>query len=92
MNESPAYHVGEAITLAAYADDFEGAVTAVRFSLDEGEHWTTYPIDGATLPRGVSWSFTFTPSAPGLYLLRAQSMSGQRESSVLTTFAFEVLP
>ncbi|MBR3257368.1 MAG: hypothetical protein IKF96_00080 [Eggerthellaceae bacterium] len=92
MTDLPTYHTGEPITLTGYADDFEGAVTAVRFSLDEGEHWTVYPIDGATQPRGVSWTFFFTPPEPGFYLLRAQSLSGEAESAVVTTFAFEVKP
>ena len=92
MNELPVYHADEPIRLTGYADDFEGAVTAVRFSLDEGEHWTVYPVEGATQPRGVSWSFYFTPPEPGFYLLRAQSLSGEAESAVVTTFAFEVKP
>lgn len=92
MAETTTYHVGEPITLTGYADDFEGAVTAVRFSLDEGEHWTTYPVDGATLPQGIGWTFTYVPPTPGVYLLRAQSLSGEAESAVVTTFAFEVLP
>lgn len=86
------HRVGQPVVLTGYADDFEGAVTAVRFSLDEGEHWTYYPVDGATLPKGVSWSLTYTPPTPGLYLLRAQSLSGDAESAIVTTFAFEVLP
>ena len=92
METASAYHVGQPIRLVGYADDFEGAVTAVRFSLDEGEHWTVYPVDGATQPRGISWTFFFTPPEAGFYLLRAQSMSGEAESAMVTTFAFEVLP
>ena len=84
------YRVGEPIRLTGYADDFEGAVTAVRLSLDEGEHWTVYAVDNATLPQGVSWTFTFLPPQAGVYLLRAQSMSGDTVSSIITTFAFKV--
>ena len=49
MPESMTYHAGQPITLVGYADDFEGAVTAVRFSQDEGRHWTVRPTDEATL-------------------------------------------
>ena len=83
--------MGEPVELRGYADDFEGPVTAVRLSLDEGAHWTVFPMEGVTLPRGVSWTFTYVPKQAGLYLLRAQAMSGDVISNLLTTFAFEVL-
>ncbi len=91
METQPTYRLGDTVVITGYADDFEGEVTAVRFSLDEGEHWTTYPVDEATLPQGVSWTLRYTPPVAGSYLLRATSLSGTQESSVVTTFAFAVL-
>jgi len=85
------YRVGEPVRLVGYADDFENAIAAVRFSLDEGVTWTEYPTAGAVPETGVNWSFTYTPERPGLYLMRAKSVNGRGELSAVTTcFAFRV--
>ena len=87
------HHVGEPIEFVGYADDFENAIAAVRFSLDGGASWTEYPTRGAVPDVGVSWRFSYTPQQAGVYLLHAKTVNGAGElSHVTTSFAFEALP
>lgn len=87
------YRVGEPITFEGYADDFERAVAGVQFSLDDGLSWTTYPTEGAHDDRGVRWTFAYTPQMAGRYLLKARAVDAEgTPSSVVSGFAFEVLP
>lgn len=85
--------VGEPVEFVGYADDFEHAVAGIQFSLDDGESWTTYPVQGVREDRGVRWTFAYTPEAPGRYLLKARAVDGRGiPASVVSGFAFEVLP
>ena len=87
------YRVGEPITFEGYADDFEHAVAGVQFSLDDGASWTTYPTVGVREDRGVRWTFAYTPQVAGRYLLKARAVDAAgTPSSVMSGFAFEVLP
>jgi hypothetical protein len=67
--------VGEPMTFTGWASDYDKAITAVRYSLDGGEHWTTYDTQGTTPERWVSWSFTWKPPQAGHYSLRVQSVN-----------------
>jgi len=90
---SPLVHcVGEDVLFEGYADDFEGHVAGVQFSLDNGLTWTTYETSGAQEDRGVRWSFVYRPQQAGRYLLRARALTeGGVPSSVVSSFAFEVI-
>ena len=84
--------VGEDVLFEGYADDFEGAIRGVQFSLDGGLSWTTYETVGVRDDRGVRWSFVYRPQQAGRYLLRARAVAeGGVPSSVISSFAFEVL-
>lgn len=84
--------VGEDVLFEGYADDFEGGVAGVQFSLDGGLTWTTYNTPGVREDRGVRWSFTYRPQRAGRYLLRARALAeGGVPSSVVSSFAFEVI-
>ena len=88
-----AYHVGEPIAFDGYVDDFDEGVSAIQFSLDDGATWTSYETAGAVAERGVNWRFAYTPERPGRYLLKARALDEQgRASSLVSGFAFEVLP
>lgn len=90
---SPHVHcVGEDVLFEGYADNFEGGITGVQFSLDGGLTWTTYETPGTRDDRGVRWSFAYRPQHVGRYLLRARALGeGGRPSSVTSSFAFEVI-
>ena len=88
---APVCVVGEPLVLSGHADDFEHAVAAVQFSLDDGAHWTTYPTAGVAAERGVSWRFSYTPQRAGTYLMRARAVDGEGNASALvSSYAFTV--
>ena len=72
------FAVGDQITFEGYADDFDKAITAVEFSMDGGETWTTCATDGATAEKWVYWSFSYVTEAAGTYKLdvRARAEDG----------------
>ncbi len=73
--KSHVYPVGEPIEFSGYADDYDTAIAAVQFSLDDGEHWTTYPVENADARRWVRWRFSYTPEQAGVYLLQSRSVN-----------------
>ena len=48
---------------------------AVEISLDRGATWTTYELGEVDPLRWVNWKFTFTPEAPGSYLLMVRAVA-----------------
>lgn len=72
------FHVGDDIAFEGYADDCGDAITAVEFSLDGGETWTSYKTD-ASAERWVYWHFVYTARTAGEYKLsvRAVTESGK---------------
>lgn len=87
------YRMGDPVVFEGYVDDFAEGVSALEFSLDDGETWTAYATTGAVAERGVNWRFVYTPERPGCYLLKARARDAQgRSSSLVSGFAFEVLP
>ena len=72
---------GDPIELKGVAYDFGHAIVGVQFSLDGGEHWTTYPCEGMTDERTVSWSFRFIPERAGRYALSIRSVNDRGETS-----------
>ena len=72
------FKVGDRISFEGYADDFNTAISAVEFSLDGGETWTSYETANANPNRWVYWSFDYVTEAPGTYKLdvRAKGADG----------------
>ncbi|MDR3052959.1 MAG: hypothetical protein LBU48_03750 [Coriobacteriales bacterium] len=70
---------GQPLTVEGYAQDFGIPVSAVQFSCDDGETWTSYDLQNADADKNVNWSFTFTLSEPGRYrlLVRAVTQDGR---------------
>lgn len=93
-SKKPPYFVGRPIEFAGYVDDFEHAIAGIEFSLDGGDTWTAYETRAVDKERGVRWKFVYTPEKPGRYLLKARAIAsdGLPSSSLVTGFAFEVLP
>ena len=85
--------VGEPVVFDGYVDDFENNIAAMQFSLDDGATWTTYKTLGVTADKGVNWHFSYTPTRPGRYLLKARAVDGAGNASALVaSYAFEVQP
>lgn len=77
LREGQIVKAGEPFTFEGYAHDTTNAITAVEFSLDGGETWTSYPTNGATNDKWVWWSFTFTPEQVGAYVLQVRAVDDQ---------------
>lgn len=85
--------VGVPLSFEGYAADYDRAICAVQFSLDQGLHWTSYPIDNASPDKWVYWHFDYTPTAPGSYQLKVRSVNEDGKiSPVSAVHVFEVLP
>lgn len=73
--------VGKEMVFEGYATDYDRAIVAVQFSLDGGDHWTTYDTPGATSDRLVHWRFAYMPDAPGEFRLLVRSVNDRGEKS-----------
>lgn len=52
---------GEPYTFKGYATSWDQATTAIEFSMDGGQTWTTCETPDAAVSQWVSWEFTWTP-------------------------------
>lgn len=79
MIGSVAGTAGRPVEVKGYAQDFGFAVSAVQFSCDGGDTWTTFDTPEADPDRNVNWSFSFTPPEAGTYelLVRAVRADGR---------------
>lgn len=67
----------EPYTFEGWAEAFELNISALEFSMDGGQTWTTYETPDANVNRWVHWQFTFTPE-PGVetaYVLQARAVT-----------------
>ena len=67
--------VGTPIVFEGYANDFDRAVRAVQFSLDDGRTWTTHETPGTTADRNLYWRFEYVPERAGAYELLVRSVN-----------------
>lgn len=72
------FKIGDQIGFEGYADDFNTAITAVEFSLDGGETWTSYETANTTSRLWVYWHFDYVAEQAGTYRLdvRARAADG----------------
>ena len=75
------YPFGQPVTFRGWAHDYDKAITAVEFSLDEGRSWTSCPTEGATAERWVRWEFVWDPPEPGAYVMRVRSVNEDGKKS-----------
>lgn len=73
--------VGEPLRLNGYADDFDKEISAVQFSLNDGQDWTEYETPDADGERLLRWSFLFTPPEAGTYTMLVRSKNCEGEVS-----------
>jgi len=86
------FPVGKTMTFEGYADDFQDAIVAVEFSMDDGATWTAYNTPRATTDRWVYWHFGYTPTEAGTYKMsvRARTASG-KVSPMAANVVFNVI-
>lgn len=73
--------VGKPIKLEGTAYDFGHSISAIQFSLDEGENWTEYPTEKTNDYQNLTWSFHFTPQQEGFYRMKIRSVNDRGETS-----------
>lgn len=78
--------VGKPLQLKGNAYDFGHAVSAIQFSLDDGEHWTTYETPDTNDYQNVTWTFEWTPEQAGFYVMKIRSMNDAGETSPEAAF------
>lgn len=83
--------VGDEVSFEGYADDLGDPIAAVEFSLDGGEHWTSYATPNATGESWVYWHFAYAPQAAGEYRLTARAVTASGNvSPLLSSVSFTV--
>ncbi len=65
---------GAPYTFEGYADAFQKDIVAVEFTFDNGATWTTFDTSETTKDRWVYWYFTWTPPAPGAYVVGVRAL------------------
>lgn len=89
------FEFGQELTFEGYADAWDEPITKIEYSLDKGKTWIEMDTPDTTSEKWVYWYFTYTPEAPGSYLLRIRTTSKMpdgtpRVCAVNTDFLFHV--
>lgn len=79
--------VGKPVRFKGTAYDFGHAISAIEFSLDDGEHWTRYETPGTNDYQNLTWTFDYVPEKAGFYVLRIRSVNDAGEASPEAAFA-----
>lgn len=82
-----AARAGRSVVITGRSYDLGHAVSGVQFSLNEGDSWTTYPIEDANDYQPVDWSFEFRPPRAGEYRLWVRSVNDAGATSPEAAFA-----
>ncbi len=72
---------GTTVHLKGNAYDFGHAISAIQFSLDDGENWTTYETPGTNDFQNLTWTFDWVPEQPGEYTLLVRSVNDRGDAS-----------
>ena len=72
---------GEPLTITGTAYDLGRRVAAVEFSLNGGHTWTRRETPGTNDYQNLTWTFEWTPPAPGSYTLLVRSVNDRGEAS-----------
>ena len=83
--------VGKPMNFEGYADDFDKAIVAVEFSLDNGETWTSFDTTSSDTDSWVYWSFDYVAEQPGIFKLDVRAVTEDGTVSPLaSSVVFEV--
>lgn len=66
---------GEPVLLQGVASDYDKAISAIEFSLDEGESWTRYDTFETCSGKSLYWSFEYMPKRIGQYKFLIRSVN-----------------
>lgn len=79
------FKVGDMIGFEGYADDFNTPITAVEFSMDGGETWTSFPTEHTTARLWVYWHFDYQTETAGTYKLDVRAVAADGSVSPLAS-------
>ncbi|MDO4547279.1 MAG: molybdopterin-dependent oxidoreductase [Clostridia bacterium] len=90
--EDATFESGSQITFEGYADDFDVAISAVEFSMDGGNTWTSYETQDVSTNKWVYWYFTYEAAEPGAYRLDVRSRTADgKVSPMASSIEFNVV-
>lgn len=72
---------GKTVSLKGTAYDFGHAISAIQFSLDDGQNWTTYETPDTNDYQNLTWTFDWTPEQVGEYTLLVRSVNDRGDAS-----------
>lgn len=78
---------GDLLEFSGSAYDFGHSITAIQFSLNNGETWTTYETPGTNDYQNLNWKFQFSIEDPGFYVLRVRSVNDAGRVSPESAFS-----
>ncbi|MBS5450648.1 MAG: molybdopterin-dependent oxidoreductase [Coriobacteriia bacterium] len=85
------FKVGDQISFEGYADDCGTQVTAVEFSLDGGQTWTSFDTSSSDTESWVYWNFDYVAEQPGTFKLDVRAVTEDGTVSPLaSSTVFEV--
>ena len=79
------FAAGSQITFEGYADDFDVAISAVEFSLDGGNTWTSCETPDVSTDKWVYWYFTYEAKDAGSYRLDVRSRTADGKVSPMAS-------
>ena len=83
ITAGPAPVVGTPYQITGTATDSGGVVAGVEVSLDSGASW--HPAAGVIAGTSTSWSYTYTPTAPGSFPLQVRASDDSLNRQVTPT-------
>ncbi|MCI9129510.1 MAG: molybdopterin-binding protein [Eggerthellaceae bacterium] len=72
---------GNPIEIKGTAYDFGHSVSAIQFSLDGGEHWTTHECKDTKDHLNLTWTLVLTLDEPGSYKMDIRSVNDRGDVS-----------
>ena len=68
---------GQPYTFEGYAYSYNDQITAVEFSMDGGETWTSFDTSDSNKYVWTYWRFNWTPETDGAYVLQVRARTAQ---------------
>lgn len=79
--------VGQTVRFTGNSYDFGDRISAMEFSMDDGNTWATYETPETNDYQTLTWSFDFTPDREGHYVLKVRSVNSEGKRSPEDDFA-----
>ena len=71
----PSYRCGETICVEGWADDYDKAITAIRFCIDGSLSYTEMATPEAVAGRLTNWKFSYIAKTPGMHCLEVRAVN-----------------